>query len=285
MKNDYTYICEECRSSSVSFDERLGELVCNECGLVIVREMFEETVLPLDKSGNTIHSPDKGRLGSIIKGKVGKIPSHRLNSGHSTHLNKGLAFCKMLLANFTASKSIRDRCEEVYLELYRKNVINKASYEDRACAIVYFCLLENNTPVKYADVCSIEFQSNKSRVIKLVKKIKKNFRRVTKPIDYRYEIERVANKVLNDVGYVNQCLDTHNYFQPIIAESEYNIPITYPMAICWIASNVNCRSDITATLIHKKCNISRWAIRNTTNKLLKLIGKKEINEIKGKKLM
>lgn len=284
MTSNYTYTCEECKSTNISFDERLGEMVCDECGLVIVTEMFEETVLPLDKIGNTIHSPDRGRLGSIVNGKIGKIASHHVRNGYSTHINKGLSFCKILLANFNSSKSIRDRCEEVYLTLYRKNIINRSSYEDRACAIVYYCLLENNTPVKYADVCSVEFQSDKSKVIKLVKKIKKTFGKITRPIDYRYEIERVAVQVVNDVGFVQQCLDIHDYFQPIIVESDYNIPTTYPVAIAWIATNVNCRTDVNASKISRNCNISRWSVRNTTNRLLELIGKKEVKEIRGKEL-
>ena len=36
--------CDECGSRQTSFDERLGERVCDDCGLVIVVEQFEETV-------------------------------------------------------------------------------------------------------------------------------------------------------------------------------------------------------------------------------------------------
>ena len=260
MTSNYTYTCEECSSKSVSFNERLGEMTCDECGLVIITELFEETVLPVDKKGDIVHSPDRGKLGSVINGKLGKVAKHHhAKSNYSSYIMRGLSFCKILLANFT-------------------------SYEDRACAIVYYCLLENNTPVKYADVCSIEFQSDKSKVIKLVKKIKKTFGKVTKPIDYRYEIERVAVQVLNNVGFVQQCLDIHDYFQPIINESNYNIPTSYPVAIAWIATNVNCRTDVTASMISRNCNISRWSIRNTTNRLLELIGKKEVKEIRGKEL-
>ena len=285
MTSNYTYTCEECSSKSVSFNERLGEMTCDECGLVIITELFEETVLPVDKKGDIVHSPDRGKLGSVINGKLGKVAKHHhAKSSYSSYIMRGLSFCKILLANFTSSSSIRDRCEEIYITLYRKNIINRSSYEDRACAIVYYCLLENNTPVKYADVCSIEFQSDKSKVIKLVKKIKKTFGKVTRPIDYRYEIERVAVQVLNNVGFVQQCLDIHDYFQPIINESNYNIPTSYPVAIAWIATNVNCRTDVTASMISRNCNMSRWSIRNTTNKLLELIGKNEVKEIRGKEL-
>ena len=44
-------ICEECQSQNNEFDERLGETVCKDCGLVLITEMFEETVHILDSSG------------------------------------------------------------------------------------------------------------------------------------------------------------------------------------------------------------------------------------------
>ena len=56
-------ICEECQSQNNEFDERLGETVCKDCGLVLITEMFEETVHILDSTGELVHSPDKNKLG------------------------------------------------------------------------------------------------------------------------------------------------------------------------------------------------------------------------------
>ena len=39
-----TQVCVECSCTSSTFDERLGEVVCDDCGLVQVVRPFEETV-------------------------------------------------------------------------------------------------------------------------------------------------------------------------------------------------------------------------------------------------
>ena len=52
--------CDECGSRDSSFDERMGERICNECGLVMVQEVFEETVRVTDNTSKD----NWGNLGS-----------------------------------------------------------------------------------------------------------------------------------------------------------------------------------------------------------------------------
>ena len=59
--------CKECGSIETKFDDILGELCCSSCGLVIITEMFEETVRIVNAEEPS-HSKDK-QLGSVIKGK------------------------------------------------------------------------------------------------------------------------------------------------------------------------------------------------------------------------
>ena len=37
-------ICNECGCTEYEYDENMGEKICKDCGLVLVTEMFEETV-------------------------------------------------------------------------------------------------------------------------------------------------------------------------------------------------------------------------------------------------
>ena len=62
--------CDECGSRETSFDERLGERICDDCGLVIVVEQFEETVrgYTVGDFGNA-RTGDKGHLGSFTDKK------------------------------------------------------------------------------------------------------------------------------------------------------------------------------------------------------------------------
>ncbi len=276
MLTDSINFCGECNSRAISFDERLGEMVCDECGLVIITEIFEETV----RSGSR-YSPDKGTLGSITLGK-----GRRNYNPTPSHILQGLSFCKILLANFSSAESLKLRCERIYMTLYKKNIFStRDTYEDRASAVVYYCLLENNTPVNYIDICSIEFNSEKAKVIKLVKKIKKHFGTVNKRPTPIYEIERMASLIASDAIFTKQAIEVHEYFYPIIEESGFNIPISYPASICWLAANINLRSDITCQVIHRHSKLSKWTIRNTGKNLLNLIGLVSTEQIKGKQLI
>ena len=70
--------CVECGCLVFFYNERLGETECNDCGLLVATEMFEETVSPykygsdgLEGKAEMIHSRDarNDRLGSIFRGK------------------------------------------------------------------------------------------------------------------------------------------------------------------------------------------------------------------------
>ena len=36
--------CWECKSTSVTYDEVMGETICDDCGLVLIQNALEETV-------------------------------------------------------------------------------------------------------------------------------------------------------------------------------------------------------------------------------------------------
>ena len=62
--------CLECGEREYTLDDRLGAFVCNACGLVAESVILEETTYSFNKAGETVHSPDKGQLGSApISGK------------------------------------------------------------------------------------------------------------------------------------------------------------------------------------------------------------------------
>ena len=62
-------VCIECSCTTSTFDERLGETVCDECGLVHIIRPFEETVSWISAKETYIPTKDndsaKG-LGSYI---------------------------------------------------------------------------------------------------------------------------------------------------------------------------------------------------------------------------
>ena len=138
--------CEECGSRDTVFDERLGEHCCNDCGLVLITEIFEQTVLSQDAKHNHIHSAEIGMLGSTTS-------FNNKFSYHKSVLPKsvvdGLTHCNMVLSNVAPNMGLRQSVEELYLFFYNRGVFGKTSHEARATAVVYFALLENKYQVNF----------------------------------------------------------------------------------------------------------------------------------------
>ena len=57
--------CEECGSRNNSFNESLGETVCDDCGLVLDVEIFEQTTLGI-KNGEVISLANKIEEGNYF---------------------------------------------------------------------------------------------------------------------------------------------------------------------------------------------------------------------------
>ena len=163
--------CTECGCLESEFDEVLGERTCKDCGLVLVTEMFEETVHILSEQGDVKHSSDKGRLGSVITGK-GSYKFNRFNKNNvmPTHIQTGLMHCNMVLSAVVPNMNLKERVQSLYIELLNKRLLVSYSYEERASAVVFYALKENRTPRTFKEVCS-EFSANRKRVMRLVRKI------------------------------------------------------------------------------------------------------------------
>ena len=164
-------ICDECGCTENEYDEVLGEKVCKDCGLVLVTEMFEETVHILNKTGELKHSSDKGQLGSIITGKGSyKFNKFGKNSVMPKNVQNGIMHCNMVLASVAPQLELQPRVEKLYLDLLSKGIFGRSQYEARASAIVFYALKENGTPYSFKEVCS-EFEPNQKVVKRLVRKI------------------------------------------------------------------------------------------------------------------
>ncbi len=272
--------CTECNSTSNSYDERLGETVCAECGLVLVSEMFEETVHILDKVGDNIHSADKGHLGSVITGKG----SFRLNRYNKTtnHITVGITYCNMVLSNLSPSPALKERVGVIYRELYlNMKAFTRYTYENRATAIVYYALRENGTPAEMKEVCQ-EFEVQPKLVKKILRKINSHFgNRINQvPVSPTYYLNRLLGKVTKDLSFHRQCNEVLALFESLIG-SDYNKSKAYYASICWITTNLYCRVEFTRTKLAKDAGFDEKCLYLQTKSLLGLIGFSKVKEIQG----
>jgi len=280
-----TMICDECGCKENTFDENLGEKVCADCGLVLVSEMFEETVHILNTTGETKHSADKGKLGSVITGK-GSFKFNRFgkNSVMPKHIQTGIMHCNMVLSQVAPQLNLKDRVEALYMQLHNKGIFGRSPYEARATAVVYYSLKENGTPYTFNDVCK-EFMPNVKVVKKLVRKINQLFRNSVNyaPVNPQYLLNQTLSKLSVDLEFSRQCLKVLEHFEPKIQDSTFNKGRSYYAAIIWIAANIYVRTDIKKQQITEATGFSRWIVWRQTKAILELLGV-SLEEIKGKEL-
>lgn len=275
--------CDECGITDSSFDEEMGEHVCNGCGLVIITEMFEETVHILNSAGENIRSADKGHLGSIITGEGSYKFNRFKRSVVPQNIQQGLMHCNMVLANFSPSESLKERVEKIYMEAYRKGLFAKFSFEDRATAVVFYALKERGTPIPLKKVMQ-EFEVNPKRVRKIVRKLNSLYRNQINftEVNPAYQLEYHVLQITKDRVYLQQCLEVLARFENIVSNSNFTKSKSYYASICWITTNVFERSEPTRKQISEACEYHHSCIYEQTKSLLALIGKTSVKQLRGK---
>mgnify|MGYP003124729865 FL=1 len=260
--------CIECGSLVFNFDERIGETACSECGLISITEPFE-TSYTHDFENNWIRSRD----------------THVGTESRPRHILRGLATCNMVLSSVVGNSMLKDRIEEYYISLARKGVFRHTTIENRATALVYYVLKENRTPISLKKICA-EFSCRVKSVNKIIRKIVLQFgnKEFYSDEDPRYMIKMISSQVTSDISYISRCLETAEFFEMVLKENTFNKTASYYPSICWITSNLFVHTEITQSLISEKTNVNRSNIRETTKKILSLIGRKNVTEIRGKEI-
>ena len=189
-------ICQECQSNEFEYDEVMGETACVDCGLIVITELFEETVRSVSNT-QEIHSKEIGGLGSVIN-QSGKLRKTQVRYATSDgHIRKGIVFANMVLTSVASTKKLSNRIDEVYRELYAKNVFsNSHPLEVRATAVVFFVMKENRTPVSIKEV-SKEFDCQGKKLNRLIRKINSYYGSRLKHLqpDPQYLLKKVANQI------------------------------------------------------------------------------------------
>jgi len=271
--------CDECGEREFKFDERLGEKVCDGCGLVMIYDAFDEGVSYV--GGTPQRSPDS-RLGSIITGKG----SHKFNKWNTDNLiprtvQNALTHCNMILSKYSFI-SLKYRTEELYLSLYRKGFFNTGdSLEVRASSVVCYVLRENGTPLSYKEVSS-EFSCNPKKVRKVVNRITKSLRQ-TSFLNHRFEFSKTTALVSGEPLFQARCEKVYDFFESLLIETTFNKGRCYNASICWIAINMFCYK-ISAEKLANATSFQRKNIYKQTKSILQLIGKTSVKEVKGKEV-
>lgn len=267
-------VCFECGETSFSFDERLGERICDSCGLVEITEIFEETVSYFNINGEVIRSRDGPlSLGTIHVGRDAFVPAH---------IHRGLATCNMILSSIAPRHPLSDRVTECYLSLYRAHKFSGIAYEIRACAIIFYVFHENGLHISMKDICK-EFTTDIRRAGKLARNIAKHFGNssVYARDNISSKLTEIARKVNDSPNFAIMCHEVHEFIKPILDDAHFTRGRTYCQSICCLTSALYCY-DITVAQVAEKAGFSRNAISRQNLKILKYLGYNTLQDIRGK---
>lgn len=268
MVINMTKKCLECKSNSFSIDERMGELVCDDCGLVLITEPFEQTSYSYNSNGEMIREPWRTPHTTVNMRSWGKT---------DRAIHTGIAMCKILLSSLSESKVLRERIDSLYRTLYHKHVFTTSTLEDRSAALVYFLLREQNLPYTLKEVCS-EYDCVEKRVFKLSKKIAKSQGKTAIFLisDSRPFAEKYAHK-LGDSQFVSKVGRLAYHYDELVTKTGDNLRPSSSVAFCYIVSIAE-NMSMSQKTISEQTGISTKTIQMETKRLLKIknTNKKEI---------
>jgi len=177
-------MCKECGCKDFTFIEHLGEKTCDDCGLVLVVNPFEETtqVIALDdddRRGITV-----GRLGSYISkhesyGSSSKFALYReqLRSQPETESERrARLLINTTLSYYNSGWDIKDRTHAHYKAMCRERIFRGSSVERRCAGLTYFVLKDAGV------VCNIQDHAKYTKVAqndisKMARRIARNQRK------------------------------------------------------------------------------------------------------------
>ena len=168
---NYVKRCPECGSVNLTYDEQKGEIICNECGLIIEEKMVDTGQ---DVGGQFDKSEKKGRGGAPIsmqkydKGlttNIGEISDiYKLEAGQtrkflrlkkwqervSTSIERNLRLAMAELrrvASFLSLPSvIRDEASRIYNYVLQRGLVRGRSMESVIAACIYAACRSYNIP-------------------------------------------------------------------------------------------------------------------------------------------
>lgn len=262
--------CSECGGVDTEYNERIGETECVDCGLILVTELFEETVSAYDADGNQLRSADWLKLG-------GRSVHRYLDKGNS-NMQTGINMSKMLLGSFVTTKALRSRVEVLYIKGFKKGLFAHYTFEDRATALVYYVLRENNIPYTMKEIAK-EYNSNVKVAYVIVKRLTIVFGKIIKN-DTRAFAEKYAIQLDVGIDYVGACGLVADCFDRVVSERDENLTPSSSAAICWIVARAQYKQLIQRQ-IAEVSGVSTRTIYVESKRLLGFINT-NIKEIVGK---
>jgi len=278
--------CVECNCTTTTFDERMGETICADCGLILSVNIFEETsktIFIKDDGGVFSRTYDVNKLGSIIERKDVKsktdysLRTNNIRINHSDSENKVFIATGIYLSYYNGGR-LKNEVIKKYRILKDEHLVRGLPLDDVAAGIVYYVLKERGVPVSLKDY------SKKTKVP--IKNIMRTTKRVTrkfgKPhIFSQLNIDEMVSSVINKLnsrektrfkesieGNIRMdCYNFVDYAKQCYDNFDLTFTVSDIVAALWIVGqNYNSRS-ITQVALADCSTVSEVTIREKARKM------------------
>jgi len=273
--------CFECKSNDIEYEERLGEIVCNTCGLVLVHQLLEETTYSLD------HEITGSELGSRIKStdvaKYGRkgytlFRAQKFGQTQSVYYVRMVRLSNALLSKYSIRPDIRKRITKYYKTFISKQKVATISMEIRAAGLTYFILKELNIPVSpndHARLAGVEVKYMLKFAKRLGSALGKPY--VFSNLNVNGMVSGAGARLINpSAEYLG---DVQNFSKYI--ENKYNLVdkrfSRATLAACFYIVSLIRREHYTQERISEITQVSEVGLRNHVKIVLELLNIKKSN--------
>lgn len=279
--------CVECNCTTTTFDERMGETICADCGLILSVNIFEET--SCNKYVNDTHTNYYARgiddmyVGSYIMNKDIRnrkdfsLQRENIRMKTNGSENKVSVASGMYLSYYNSGKLKNDVIKK-YRILKGEHLIRGLPLDDVAAGIVYYVLKERGIPVSLKDY-SKKIKVPVKNIMRTTKRVTRKFGKphifsqlntdemVSSIIDKLNSREktRVKEKIegnlrmdcYNFVDYAKQCYDNF----------DLTFTVSDIVAALWIVGQIYNSKSITQYALGDCSTVSEVTIRERARKM------------------
>jgi len=273
--------CFECKSNDIEYEERLGEIVCNTCGLVLIHQLVEETTYSLN---HEITGPELGsRIKSADVAKYGRrgfslYRAQKFGQTQSVYYVRMVRLSNALLSKYSVRPDIRKRITKYYKTFLSKQKIATISMEIRAAGLTYFILKELNisvSPNDHARLAGVEVKYMLKFAKRLGSALGKPY--VFSNLNVNGMVTGAGARLINpSAEYLG---DVQNFSKYI--ENKYNLVdkrfSRATLAACFYIVSLIRREHYTQERISEITQVSEVGLRNHVKMVLELLNIKKSN--------
>lgn len=275
-------VCIECSCTSSTFDERLGETVCDECGLVHIIRPFEETVSWISAKETYIPTKDndsaKGLGSYIMETKTKTDWTLRRENIRSRPVSESekrtILHTRMYLSYYDVTKVVMDNVPRNYRSLFEDKITRGIPVEHIAAGLSYFMLKDAGYGVtlrKHSAQIKVEL----SVIAKYAKRIARHFNK-----SYVFADRNPVTTLRNTLERMDGVTSDYRQNSILVAERIYNelsnstIRYTPNMqnSTLWLVSRMMGEPHSQKKIIEAALNGSEMGIRTSVPEMLGYLG-------------